>query len=69
MILICLVIVVFVTKRRKIIASQMQSQLLHHTLELEVIAQLRFQRLQRGLWLSLQTLQDIKCVLQITSIH
>lgn len=47
----------------------MQSQLLHHTLELEVIAQLRFQRLQRGLWLSLQTLQDIKCVLQITSIH
>ena len=47
----------------------MQSQLLHHTLELEVIAQFRFQRLQRGLWLSLQTLQDIKCVLQITSIH
>lgn len=47
----------------------MQSQLFQHILELEVIAQLGFQRLQRGLWLSLQTLQDIEGVLQITSIH
>ena len=59
----------FVTKTRKIIASQVQSQLFQHILELEVIAQLGFQRLQRGLWLSLQTLQYIEGVLQVTSIH
>ena len=54
-------IAVFVTtKTSKIIASQMQSQLLQHMLELEVVAQLGFQRPQHGLRLSLQTLQNME---------